>query len=302
MLHAVADGVRLEKLGAVEQLVKILRVQIGLGDIVHNFAVGGSIPLVHLHHPGVNVPVALIRKPADCLQGREGLEAELREETVVMLPVCGKGLVAVPYAPVVDVSHVFGVAVFIVAARGRGRGPVESVRVFFFYKLRNYVLIQADIVIVLLFGLRPGQGLVLGFHLVITAPQTDTGMGAETADILTDFRADIGFKDVLELIGGAGEHEILPYDKPSLVAHVVKEVVQEIAAAPDAQAVIVGFLSGSKQHVGTSAVLPCKDIVLGNIIRAHGKNLQAVYFVRKIAPGNLLFLSVGDNDAFFSVG
>ena len=93
MLHPIADGLGLEQLGAVEQLVEIPGIEVGLGQVVQNLAVGRGVPLVQLHDPGIHVPVLGFREPADGLQGREGLEAELRQEAVVVLPVSRKAIV-----------------------------------------------------------------------------------------------------------------------------------------------------------------------------------------------------------------
>ena len=124
-------------------------------------------------------------------------------------------------------------------------------------------------------------------------------MGTEPADIVADLCADIGLKSFVQLIGGAGEHKILPHDQSSFVAHVVEEIIGKVTAAPDAHTVIVGFLGGGKEHVGPLPGLPCEDIVLRNIIRSHGKDLQAVYLKSKVAAGKLLGSPVGDQDFLF---
>ena len=98
-------------------------------------------------------------------------------------------------------------------------------------------------------------------------------MGAEPADVLADLRGDIGLEGVAHLVGGAGEHEVVPDDQASLVAHIVEEVVREIAAAPDADAVVVGLLGRGKQHVRALSCLSGEDIVLRDIVRAQSRIL-----------------------------
>ena len=58
-----------------------------------------------LHHIGENIHVSrIIRECLDRLNGREGLESELRQETEIELPILCKRLVAVPYIPVMHVT------------------------------------------------------------------------------------------------------------------------------------------------------------------------------------------------------
>ncbi len=244
MLDAVTDGIRLQKLGTVEQLVEILRIQVGLGQIVADLAVGRCISLVHLHHAGINVAVFFFREAADRLQGRERLEAELGQETIVMLPVGGKGFTAVPDAPVVDVAHVLGVAVLVIAA-GTGRGrPVKGHGIFFFHDPGDDIFVQPDIVEILFLRLGPCILFILRFHLVVAAPEADAGMGAEPADVLADLRGHVCLEGRRQLVGCAGEHEIVPDQKAALVAYIIEEIVQKIAAAPDTDAVEMGLLCG----------------------------------------------------------
>ena len=50
MLHPVAHGLRLQKLGRIQQRVKIVRIQEGLLHIVHDFSVRRLVALMLLHH------------------------------------------------------------------------------------------------------------------------------------------------------------------------------------------------------------------------------------------------------------
>ena len=57
MLHAVAHGLCLKKLGRIEKGVKIVGIEEGLAQVVHDLSVGRLISLVFLHDIGENVPV-----------------------------------------------------------------------------------------------------------------------------------------------------------------------------------------------------------------------------------------------------
>ena len=107
MLHAISDRFRLQKLGGVERGGKVGRIKEGLLHIVHDLSVGGRIPLMLFHHIGKDIPILRFCKRLHRLQGREGLETELRYITEIELPVLRDGLIAMPYIPVVHVSPVF---------------------------------------------------------------------------------------------------------------------------------------------------------------------------------------------------
>ena len=71
---------------------------------------------MQLHHAGIDIPVFLLRESSHRLQRRERLEAKLGKKTIMMLSVCSKGLISVPYSPVVNVSHILCIAVFVISA------------------------------------------------------------------------------------------------------------------------------------------------------------------------------------------
>ena len=106
MLHPIADGFRLKKLGCIQQGAEIRRVQKRLLHIVHNLAVGAGIPLVLFHHIRKNIPVLRQCKRLACLQGGESLKAELRHVPEIILTVCRKRPIAVPYFPVMYIPSV----------------------------------------------------------------------------------------------------------------------------------------------------------------------------------------------------
>lgn len=57
MLHTVAHGFRLEKLGGIEKGVKIIGIEEGLSQIIHDLSIGRLVSLVFLHDIGENIPV-----------------------------------------------------------------------------------------------------------------------------------------------------------------------------------------------------------------------------------------------------
>ena len=116
IFHTVADCIQLQHLRAVKKLIEILRIPVGCRQVIHNLSVGRRISLVHLHHLGENIPVLRLRKRTDRLHTGERLEAELRKETEVMLPVIRELISAMPYAPVMRISDIFLVDILVIAA------------------------------------------------------------------------------------------------------------------------------------------------------------------------------------------
>ena len=290
MLHAVPDRIRLQKLGAEDEGIEVLWIQIGLGEVVHDLSVGRAVSLVHLHDAGEDVPVLRQGKAPDRLHRGEGLEAELREEPVVMAPVGGKRLIAVPDAPVVGVPLVLRVAVLKVSSGRWRRRPVERIRILPPHHVRNQALKEADVVIVLLFGLRPVPGLILGLHLVVAAPQCQAGMGAKAPDVLADLQGDVLLEGRVQLISCAGEHHVLPDENPLLITEVVDRVITEVSASPDAHAVVMRLLCRGEQEVRPLPALPGENAVLRDVIRAHRKDGKAVHGDGKVSRLDLLSL------------
>ena len=288
MLHAVPDRIRLQQLGAVNELVKILRHLICLGHIVHHFAVSGRAALVHLHDAGEDIPVARFREGADCRHAREGLEAELGEEPVVMMPVRRERLIAVPDAPIVGISHVLLVGVLKIPAARRRTRPVEGARILLRDQLREDVLIHFDIVVALLLARMPGVVLRLRLQLIVAAPEPDARMVAQPPHIVPDLRRDVLLKRVVQLIRCTGEQHILPDKQSCPVALIVKIIIEKISAAPDADAVHMRHSGRLDQLRRAFRRHPRDQIVLRNIISTHGEDRHAVHREGKIPA----FLSV----------
>ena len=129
VLHAVLDGLGLQKLGGVNEGVKGVGVQIGLAEVAGDAPVGGGVALVLLHDVGEHVAVAGLREALDGLHAGEGLEAELADIAEEIVAVIREGHQAVPDLPVMHVAHVGVLGRHEAAAAGGAGGPVEGLRV-----------------------------------------------------------------------------------------------------------------------------------------------------------------------------
>ena len=108
MLYSIADAVCLKKLRGIYQGGKIVRVLVGLLEVIQDFSVGSVISLMLFHYIGEDVPV--LRIIADsllhCFDRREGLESELGKIAETVLSIFGERFVSVPYLPEMHVSPV----------------------------------------------------------------------------------------------------------------------------------------------------------------------------------------------------
>ena len=146
MLHAVAHGLRLQKLGGVQQGVKIIRIQEGLLHVVHDLSIRGLIALMLFHHIGENIPVLRQGEGLHRFQRGEGLEAKFRHIPEKEFPVFRDGLVPMPHIPIMHISPVLIVRHIKAAAGGWARRPVEGLRIILLQDLRNDVFIHFDII------------------------------------------------------------------------------------------------------------------------------------------------------------
>ena len=64
-------------------------------------------------------------------------------------------------------------------------------------------------------------------------------MMPETLYIVNKFLADIGLELRCQFIYGAGEHKILPDNKPQFITDIIKPILRIIAAAPYTDRVII---------------------------------------------------------------
>ena len=285
MLHTVLHGLGLQQLGSVDQRAEIVRIEIHLGEVEGDTAVGGGVALVLFHHIGKDVALLRQGEALHRLQAGEGLEAELGHIAEIVAAIVCKGLEPVPDLPVMHVAPVRVPWLVKAAAAGRAGRPVKGLRVLTAQDLREEVLIHLDIIGDLALGADPLAELDELLHLVVAAPQGEGRMVPQAADVVDELRTDILFKGIRQIIHRAGEHEVLPYQQAQLVADVVEPVVRIESAAPHADAVHVGGPGILQQPAGPFRVHPRQQIVLGDIVGAHGKNVDAVDAVAEaLAP------------------
>ena len=254
MLHAVPDSFRLQKLGSIQKRFKIARIQVGLCHVIHNFTVGCLIPLMHFHDSGEYIPILRQCKALHCFQAGEGLEAELGQITETVLPIVRKRLFTVPYIPVMGIPSVFVPGIVVISAGGRGGRPVKALRVFRFYHLRYDIFKNFNVVTFLFFGRLPAFIQRLSFHFVVAAPESNAGMVTQPAYILPYLFPDIFIKRLVQFIGSARKHEILPDKQSQFITDIVKIIVRIITAAPDSYGIVIGCLAIRKK-------LPCSFFV-----------------------------------------
>ena len=90
VFHAVFDGVRLQQLGRVHQILKGGRIQVIVRQISQDLPVAAPALLMVLHDAGEAVHVFLPGEGADGLHGGEALKAILGAEAEAFLPVGGR--------------------------------------------------------------------------------------------------------------------------------------------------------------------------------------------------------------------
>ena len=194
-----------------------------------------------------------------------------------------------PHRPVVGVPPVLIPRVVVVSSRG-GRGrPIKGAGIFHLQNLRDNIFKNLNIIALLLDGRLPCTVQRLRLHLVVAAPEPQTGMVADPAHIVPNLRADIALKIIVQLIGSAGKHEILPHNQPQLVTDVKKPVVRVITAAPHTNAVVVCRRRVLQQAAGALRRDSGKNIVFRDVVRAHGKDFHPVDLMGKALAPLVLF-------------
>ena len=116
-------------------------------------------------------------------------------------------------------------------------------------------------------------------HFVVAADQRQGGVVPQALHVLLGFQADALLKGRGQVVEGAGIHEILPDHQSQLVANIIEEIIRVIAAAPYADDVEMGQGGVLQQAAGALGGDAAEDIVLGNVIRAHGEHLHPVDLV-----------------------
>ena len=127
-------------------------------------------------------------------------------------------------------------------------------------------------------------------------------MMAHPPDIVGKFRPYIFLKGIGKLVNCAGEHKILPDHKPQFIAEIQEIIFRIIAAAPYADGIKVSHNTAFQQLPGAFLPDPPENIILRDIIGAHGKDLLPVDFRGKAFSIGILFPPYGygaQTDSFF---
>ena len=185
------------------------------------------------------------------------------------------------------VAPVFAVGVVVGAAAGGGRGPVERLGRFPPADFREDGLEHLDIIRVVMHGGR-GKLVVLAvhiqlqrsglehLHLIIAAQKGQRRVMAQAAHVLLRLLADGGLERRGQVVKGAGVEKVLPHQQAQLVADIIKEIVGIISAAPDADGVEMSQLRVLQQTAGALRRDPAEEVVLRDIVAAHGEHLHPV--------------------------
>ena len=275
MLHAVADGVRLQQLGGVDQILKAAGIEVVVGKVAKDISVAAPALLVILHDTGEAVPVFLLRESLYGLHRGEALKAIFRAEAEFLLPVGGKGNAAVPDLPVVGIAAGEIPRIVEAAAGGRRTGPIVGIRRVFCGCLRQNVLVELQIV-------HPHKLGILGaaedhiLHFVVAAQKPQGGMVLKPQKILLRLFPELRLHFLRQPDVGAGDHEVLPDENAFLVAQIVEMILRVVSAAPHPQSIEIGIHSPVGQLVQPLRGHPAEKAVHGNVICAHGKDLHAV--------------------------
>ncbi len=244
------------------------------------------------HHLGEGVHVPLgVGEGFQRAHAGEGLKAELGAEPGIALFEIGEGFPPVPDGPVVNIAPVEVVGVVKISAGGGGRGPVEGIRRFPFAHALEDFLKLPQIIRPQLLGVihHIAPGFPGGFHLVVAADQPQRSVMAQPAQIVLRLPGDAFLKGGGHAVHIAGEHQVQPDDQALFVAQVHEMIVGVDAAAPDADAVEIRPHAVLKQPGRAFLRHPGEQIVLRDIIRAHGEELHPVAAEGKfIAPFVLL--------------
>ena len=118
-------------------------------------------------------------------------------------------------------------------------------------------------------------------------------MVADPFNVIDELCPDICLKFLRQVIHAAGEHEVLPHDQAQLVAGVPEGIRRIMAAAPDTDAVEMGVFRLRQKLMGPLRRHTGQDVVLRNIIRAHGKDAHAVHLMAEAFSPLVLFARYG---------
>ncbi|OQA62696.1 MAG: hypothetical protein BWY37_02240 [Firmicutes bacterium ADurb.Bin262] len=101
-------------------------------------------------------------------------------------------------------------------------------------------------------------------------------MVAQPAELVREFRLNLGEERAVRRVERAREHEVVPHQQPKLVTGVVKSVVFKLASAPQPDHVHVGGPSRPEQVAVALGRLARGQPVAGNPVRALAEQVHPV--------------------------
>ncbi|MNW56305.1 hypothetical protein D3C74_340150 [compost metagenome] len=227
-------GLRLKNLAHIQEALEILWPgQIDI-HVFFNQQIAASVLLMSQHHFGFQLHIAFFSIGEHRFQLGERLEAVFTHEAANLDIVVLKRLTPMPYAPIVHIpftGHPCSVLFHVMSQIPHWRRcPVSHIRVAGGHGLRqdpveNRLIILPQLLTDLLAELflptpahvilivRPGR-----VHLIITAPQSDARMVAQSPDVIDCLLTHILQERLISRVHAAGEHEILPDQQTILIA------------------------------------------------------------------------------------
>ena len=118
---------------------------------------------------------------------------------------------------------------------------------------------------------------------------TEAGVMADAAQVVLRLPDNIFTEGIRQLVYIAGEHQVQPYDQAHFIAGFEKILTGIDAAAPDPDAVEVGIAAVLQQLPGAFRTDAGQQIILRNVIRAHGKKPDTVAAEGELGSPLILF-------------
>src|SRR5258708_14777078 len=240
MFGADLDDLRLLHLAQIDERCEVLGLAVFTKHVGQDAFIAALIFLVGLHDDGTNVEVLRLSECADGPHFRERLESEFRDEAWKSQLVIRGGRLRVPRLPVVHVDVVRIVGRFLEVSTGRARRVRYGIGILCDSALKNvgeenYVILPDAFPsfcrnrLLEFLAVTPVEPS--GFDFIISAPDYDAGMIAQTLDLVDDFLPDVLLKGGIARNHVAAEHELLPNHDSKFLTDVVK-IVELIQTAP----------------------------------------------------------------------
>ena len=281
MLGADLYPLRLQHLADVEERRKILRFRIIPQQVFINQGIADRAFLVDEHHRRENSRA--IPGLGEGLHGphfREGLKSVLRDKTEVILFVSRKRRLAVPDAPIVNVSGLIGGRCRLEVGAGRTR-PIRGFGGESRHGLTENAAGDRQVVLPHLekrdrVGRNPVRPAERRLGLVVAAPENDRRVVAQAPDLVLGLLRHAQLERVGARLHFVAEHEVLPDHQAELVAQAVEFVRLVVAAAPVADDIHVRRLGGFENPTIVRRGHAIRETVEGNHVGSLCEDRNAV--------------------------